>query len=176
MEGTRSALTEAERRSISFLARLVEQGASENDRGQIVKIAENADSPQVRNAAAIAMADLHVKGADQILINLLRRSDTKKQRGSLLYAFNELNGLLPISLVVSLLFEEDYEGREETLLIVGKKHVVGTLAEWEDALTSLRPLAESKDDYTANVGRRAIRWLIPRARSRRPSTGLPATN
>ena len=161
MAPSRIPLTDQERTLIGMLDRFVEQGATEHERQQIVDIAEKTDSSQVRNAAAIAMVDLHIEEADQVLIRLLRRPDTKGHRGTLLYALDELNASLPLPLVVSLLLEEKYEGREETLMIVGKRHVTGTVQELDTALSRLKPLAESADEYTAAVGERAVSWLRP---------------
>ena len=167
-------LTDQERTLIGMLDRFAEHGASETERRQIVEIAEKTDSSQVRNAAAIALADLHIEEADQVLTRLLRRPDTRGHRGTLLFALDQLNASLPLPLVVSLLLEEKYEGREETLMIVGKRHVTGTIQELETALSRLKPLADSGDEYTAAVAERAVTCLRPlrrRLSRRQLSTG-----
>src|SRR5579864_6116781 len=135
----RISLTMSERDTLGEINDLKEQGTPKDLR-RIIEIANTTTSPRVRNAAAIAMADLHIEGAEEVLIGLLRRPDTKTHRGTLLYALSEINGCLPIPLVVSLLFEENYEGREETLVMIGKKHISGTMSQWEDALTALQSL------------------------------------
>ena len=94
-----------------------------------------------------------------VLIKLIGRPDTRNHQGTLLYALDELNASLPAPLVVTLLLDENYEVREETLMIVGKRHVIGTAAELDAALLALRPLADLDDEYTACVGERAVRWI-----------------
>ena len=152
-------MTEKEATTIAELERLVGEGANQPQREWVIEIVRKTDSPRIRDAAALAMVDLRIRGTKKILLELLRRSDTEKHRGTLLYALDELKGSLPVSLVVDLLRTENYEGREETLMIVGKGHVTKNKKDLEAALPPLQSLADSTDEYTAAVGERAIEWL-----------------
>ena len=44
------------------------------ERSRIIEFAGETRSPKVRNTAAIALADLGVDGADQLLIDLIKRT------------------------------------------------------------------------------------------------------
>lgn len=81
----------------------------------IGRILKQTDSPRVRNAAALALADMRAHSAEDVLIDALMRPDTKGYRGTLLYALGELDAALPISLLVDIIIEDSYEAQEEAL-------------------------------------------------------------
>src|SRR5437899_2296939 len=55
---------------------------------KVVRILEQTSSPRVRNAAALALADLRMTSAKDKLIEVLRRAETKGHRGTILYALD----------------------------------------------------------------------------------------
>src|SRR5262245_17712912 len=61
-----------------------------------IQTLEQAGSTKIRNAAALALADLRADSAKDALIDLLKRHDTKGSRGTLLYALQELEADLPL--------------------------------------------------------------------------------
>src|SRR5712691_8592419 len=128
--------------TIEMLERLAREGAGDHERRRIIEIAEATASPRIRNAAALAMADLRVQGADQTLIRLLERGETKNSRGTLLYALEEMGAKVPLPLIVRILIEENYEGREQALDLLGKKQVTFTTEESNTATASLAALAQ----------------------------------
>lgn len=81
----------------------------------VARILEQTRSPRVRNAAALALADMRARDATDKLINFLKRDDTKGCRGTLLYALEQLDATLPVSLLVDIIMEDSYEAREEAL-------------------------------------------------------------
>ena len=82
---------------------------------QVLAILRETDSPRVRNAAAIALADMKVTTAKDELIKLLSRNETKNSRGSLLYALEEMNAEIPLSVLADIIAGNEYEAREEAL-------------------------------------------------------------
>jgi hypothetical protein len=84
----------------------------------VTRILEQTGSPRVRNAAALALADMRARGATNKLIDVLKRDDTKVYRGTLLYALEQLDATLPISLLVDIVMEDSYEAREEALYFI----------------------------------------------------------
>src|SRR5437764_722620 len=66
----------------------------------LFKILKETKSPRVRNAAALALADMKMKNAKPQLVEILWRKDTKGNRGTLLYALEELNVDVPLSLLI----------------------------------------------------------------------------
>jgi len=161
MPSDQGRLTDTELTMISRLENLAEHGASPPECRDIVEIAQTTQSPSVRGAAAIALADLHVSGADAILIELIGSAATKHYRGTLLYALDEWGGALPVGLAAALLLEENYEGREETLMLINKQSLIGTVEDFDTAIAALKPMTASNDTYVASVAKRATRWLRP---------------
>jgi HEAT repeat protein len=66
-----------------------------------------APSPHIRNAAAIALADLGSTEAATYLTKLLAREDTQGARGTLLYALEELGGSIDLPLLVKILADDE---------------------------------------------------------------------
>jgi HEAT repeat protein len=81
----------------------------------ITRILEKAESPRVRNAAALALADMRMTSAKEKLINVLKKPETRGCRGTILYALEELGVNLPLSLLVDLILNDSYEASQEAL-------------------------------------------------------------
>ncbi len=152
-------MTADEMSTVEMLERLSRDGAGDPERRRIIEIAETTGSPRIRNAAALALADLRIQGADQILIRLLESGATRNARGTLLFALEELGARVPLPLIVRLLLEENYEGREQALDLLGKRQVAFATPDLAAAAAALAALAKSDDDHGATVGRTALAWL-----------------
>jgi hypothetical protein len=163
----RSNLPDADDATIEAFDRLVQDGANDAERQMILRLAETTSSPRIRNAAAIAMADLRIEGARQLLVRLLARDDTKGHRGTLLYALEELGDKIPLPLLVTLLLEGNYETREQALDLLGKEQILFTSEELTAAIAALRALPSCEDEYSADVGKTAVRWLKSLKRKRK---------
>lgn len=87
----------------------------------VARILEQTGSPRVRNAAALALADMRARDAKNALIDVLKRPDTKGCRSTLLYALGELDATLPISLLVDIIIGDSYEAREEALNFIANR-------------------------------------------------------
>jgi HEAT repeat protein len=155
-----------EAKTVAAIERRVRLGADVGQRRAILRLAEATSSAKVRNAAALAMADLRIDGAGQVLLRLLGRDDTSGHRGTLLYALEELGEKVPLPMLSHLLLDGRYECREQALDLLGKEQVVYTATELIEAIGALRALAASDDDYAASVGKTAVRWLKSLRRKR----------
>ena len=82
---------------------------------KVIGILERTRSPRVRNAAALALADMRAAGARDSLIEALRNAETRGHRGTILYALDELGANLPLSLLIDIIVHDPYEAREEAL-------------------------------------------------------------
>jgi hypothetical protein len=82
---------------------------------KVIGILERTRSPRVRNAAALALADMRAAGARDSLIEALRKAETRGHRGTILYALDELGANLPLSLLIDIIVHDPYEAREEAL-------------------------------------------------------------
>ena len=72
---------------------------------------------------------------------------------------------VPLPLIVRILIEENYEGREQALDLLGKKQVIFTREEASAAAALLALLAQSDDDHGATTGRTALDWLAELTRT-----------
>jgi HEAT repeat protein len=158
---------DADEATVEEFDRLVQQGADDADKEMILRLAETTRSPRVRNAAAIAMADLGIAGAGQLLVRLLGRDDTKGHRGTLLYALEELGEEVPLPVLVCVLLDGHYESREQALDLIGKEQIAFTMDQLDAAIAELSGLASSDDAYASGVGRTAVRWLKSLKRKRK---------
>jgi HEAT repeat protein len=98
-----------------------EKSRRQDRASQVLRILKETDPPRVRNAAAIALADMKVTTAKDELIKLLSRDDTKSSRGSLLYALEEMNAEIPPTVLADIIASAGYEAREEALRILERQ-------------------------------------------------------
>jgi hypothetical protein len=98
-----------------------EKSRRQDRASQVLRILKETDSPRVRNAAAIALADMKVTTAKDELIKSLSRDDTKSSRGSLLYALEEMNAEIPPTVLADIIASDGYEAREEALRILERQ-------------------------------------------------------
>jgi hypothetical protein len=146
-------------------------GASSAEIGRIIELAKHTRSPVVRNAAAIALADLNADGADAVLIDLIKRRETRGANGTLLYALREMNAYVPLPVLIDLITEDrTYEALEGALDIIADNAERYTEEEKVEALARLQPLLASTSAHTAHSARLAIKYLTrkvgPRQRLR----------
>jgi hypothetical protein len=94
------------------------------DASWVVDVIRDTRSPTVRNAAAIALADLKVAEAKDVLVGLLLRPETKESRGTLLYALDELGANVPLAVLVDIIVEGPYEARQEALNLIAADRIV----------------------------------------------------
>src|SRR5271165_672616 len=108
-----------EGRIVGALDALGRSGASSAERSRIMQLAMETRSPVVRNAAAIALVDLGADGADELLIDLIKRKETRGANGTLLYALREMNTYVPLSVLIDIITEDrTYEALEGALDII----------------------------------------------------------
>jgi uncharacterized membrane-anchored protein len=143
-------------------------GASSAEIGRIMELARKTCSPVVRNAAAIALADLKVAGADQLLIEMIKRMETRGANGTLLYALREMNAYVPLPILIDLITEDhSYEALEGALDVIANNVKRYTEEEKREAVARLKPLLISADEHAAHSAKLAIKYLTRQAASRR---------
>lgn len=141
--------------------------ASPADTKKIKELVVDTKSNDVRNAAAIALADLHVEDAVDLIISLLKTRETYKHRSTLLYALEELNAHLPIDVLVSILRNDPYGAREQALDVLAADKTNYDRGETQKAISELSLLVGSDDDEKASAARKAIHILTESRRFRR---------
>jgi hypothetical protein len=124
-----------------------------------IQILEQTGSSRVRNAAALALADLQADSANDALIDLLKRPDTKGSRGTLLYALQELAAHLPLLLLADIIADESYEAREEALYFLAKGLIEGSAEEFARAQARLEAALPSADVERSEAIRRALEYV-----------------
>jgi HEAT repeat protein len=125
-----------------------------------MQILEQAVSWRVRNAAALALADLRAGNAKDALIDLLKRQDTKGSRGTLLYALGELGADLPLPVLADIIADESYEAREEALTFLASGRIEYSAQEFARARARLEAAQLSADAERSEAIRRALEYLL----------------
>jgi hypothetical protein len=124
----------------------------------VVRILEETKSPRVRNAAALALTDMHAESVKGKLVDVLKRPDTEGCRGTILYALDELGGDLPLSLLVDLIAQDSYEAREEALGFLASGKVEYDEDRYE-MRQKLMTALESADEEKAHAVNTAIQYM-----------------
>jgi hypothetical protein len=132
----------------------------------VLRILDETFSSRVRNAAALALADMHCKSAKGSLIRLLSRPNTKGSRGTLLYTLGELGAELPLPVLADVVVDESYEAREEALDLIRRGCVEGSAGDLAKAQARLHAALASADEERSQAIHRALEYLRgdPRAR------------
>ena len=149
-----------EGRLVAHLRRLKGQRSSRRARAaEAMTILEKTGSPRVRNAAALALADLRADGASDALIALLARPDTRGSRGTLLYALDQLGAKVPLRVLGEIIVDESYEAREEALAFIEHDRVEYSAEELARVKLRLQTVGKSADAERLQAIRRALERL-----------------
>jgi hypothetical protein len=109
-------------------------------------------SSRLRNAAAIAVADLNSDDAKQKLLHLLIRKDTKKSRGTLLYALDEAGASIPIDVLTQVIMTT----REEAIRFLEARRVVWKPEKLKDSIRKLQRMMTSRNIERSQVAKKAF--------------------
>jgi hypothetical protein len=157
-----------ENRIVVALDAIGRSRASSAERSLIMELARGTRSPQIRNAAAIALADLGVDGADQLIIDLIKRKELRGANGTLLYALREMNAYVPLPVLIDIITEDrTYEALEGVLDIIANNAAKYEAEEKAEAVFRIKPLLTSADAHTSHTAKLAIKYLTRRS-GRRP--------
>src|SRR5947207_1572622 len=105
---------------------------------QVIEILRHSRSTKVRNAAALALADMRATYAEAEIIQLLTRADTIGSRGTLLYALDELGSLVPLQILTEIVLGDSYEARAEALNLIDKNKASYQVSERRGVIKKLR--------------------------------------
>ncbi|HEX8663489.1 MAG TPA: hypothetical protein VF744_05620 [Beijerinckiaceae bacterium] len=125
----------------------------------VLQILDEAASPRVRNAAALALADMRAASAHGKLVELLTRADTQPSRGTLLYALDELGAKLPIRALTALIAEGSYEAREEALGFLARSRFEASDDDLRLAQRELEKVLGSRDAERADAAKAGLEIL-----------------
>jgi HEAT repeat protein len=147
-------------RTIADLRSLKSQRSSRAPRiARAIGILESATSSRVRNAAALALADLRAHDAKERLIDLLLRADTAGARGTLLFALEQLGADVPLPTLVRIIMEDAYEAREEALSFIETGRIEYTPEDLAHCENMLEGASAAADGERLQAFRRALRYL-----------------
>ena len=124
-----------------------------------MRILKQTSSHRVRNAAAIALADMRAQNAKNILIEMLTRSETKGSRGTLLYALEELRATVPLSILVDIVINDPYEASEEAVGLIADEKFIWSKFDLQRAKPKLRAALESANKQRSSAAHRALKYL-----------------
>jgi hypothetical protein len=134
--------------------------------GLILDILKTTHSSRLRNAAAIAVADLDSSDAKKTLIHLLVRKDTKKSRGTLLYALDEAGVSIPIDILIQVITTSRFEAREEAIRFLQRRKVVWKPERLEDSMEQLQRMTASRNIERSQVAKKALHLASALGRTR----------
>jgi DNA-binding protein HU-beta len=138
-----------EDRLVGALRIVKSQGSDEVD--DVVRILRKTHSPRVRNAAAIALADMHPPNAANVLIEVLSKPETKNSRGTLLYALEEVSGKAPLNLLADIILFDTYEARQEALRFIASGNIKATQPELSKVLRIFESSSPKDDEQAAAI-------------------------
>lgn len=131
---------------------------------EIEELVGRTESHRLRNAAALALADLKAAGAAERLAALLERPDVAPQSGTLLFALDELGGWLPLQSFVAVLRYGSFEGRSEALQFLDAGRVSASDPDARrTAIGHLAAMVAGPDPDAAEAAEEAISILLDRA-------------
>jgi hypothetical protein len=84
----------------------------------LIKHLETTDNNVLRNAIAIALADIGCDTAIEPLIRMLKSPKTKGARGTILYALEYFDCSSHVELLTDLLFDENFEVSRQSLVLI----------------------------------------------------------
>jgi hypothetical protein len=126
----------------------------------LLDVVSSTNSAKVRNAAAIALADMKVTEAKQVLVRLLHLPGTGGHRGTLLYGLGQLGVNVPLAILVDMIAEGPYETRQEAVNLIATDRVDNkTDEEIGRAEPALRKLVDSEDEEVKEAARSALSYL-----------------
>jgi hypothetical protein len=159
--GPQAALSAGdEGRLVAELRNLKSQRSSRASRiNKAVQILEQTSSSRVRNAAALALADLRATSAKDLIINVLTRSSTTGSRGTLLYALEQLRVNVPLLTLAEIIVNDSYEAREEAVGLISNDRFECSPDELADSKAKLETAAVSADAERLQTIRRALENL-----------------
>lgn len=139
---------------------------------QVIRILQKTPSPRVRNAAAVALADMRAPKAAQALIEMLDKPEGPRQGGTLLYALEEIKGKAPLRILVNIILSGSYEARQEALGLIESGLVKFNQTELRNAAARLRSVAppSKEQDDTIKRALEEISDLRSRSKTRKRST------
>jgi HEAT repeat protein len=153
-------VTEEDDRLIEELHNLKSQRSPRRVRADnAMRILEQTKSHRVRNAAALALADMRAPGAKDALIRLPKRPDTIRARGTLIYALDELGADVPLPVLADIILNETYEAREEAVGLVAQDRIACSDRELNSARKRFEAALGSADEERSQAIRRALGYL-----------------
>ncbi|MCJ2013183.1 hypothetical protein [Methylobacterium sp. J-076] len=142
------------------LLRDVRDAAAPPSVEEIARVLATTLSFRLRNAAALALADLGGREGSEWIGAVLGRPDVAPQSGTLLFALDELGGRLPFESLVNIVRHGSFEGRSEALNLLDAGRVASAdPAAHRRALEDLASIAVGADHAAAEVAREALAIL-----------------
>lgn len=120
----RSAVADAARSGdedalLAVLDGLKDRAPAPDVLGDVAEILRSTRSRRVRNTAALALADGGLAEMSEPIVATLRDERVAGEAGTLLFALDELGGVLPLDAAPHIIARGSYEARAEMLTFFG---------------------------------------------------------
>ena len=117
----------------------------------LLSLLRGTQDPGIRNAAAIALADMRSNRVPEAIERLVLDPSTKGHRATLLYALEETGAPVSLRFVVDVLLGnigDNLHACEECFSILDQSPIVANAREKEEQLRRLRSCADGVEDVT----------------------------
>jgi DNA-binding protein HU-beta len=172
----RALLSGDENTLVEELRRVKRKAAPRSKRVQkVVQILKETDSTKVRNAAAVALADMHARTEAHVILELLTDAKTQSSRGTLLYALEEMGEKVPLGILMNILLTGTYEARQEALDLIGAGKTTFTEDELPAAEDKLRSSLTSLNGEQRESIQEALQMLSDLANKTDLASGATVT-
>ena len=136
---------------VDVLREIGPDDASEELEGHLLSLLRGTQDPGIRNAAAIALADMRSKRVPEAIERLVLDPSTKEHRATLLYALEETGAPVSLRFIVDVLLGnigDNLHACEECFGILDQSPVVASAREKDEQLRRLRSYADGVEDAT----------------------------
>ena len=133
----------------------------------VLDILQETQSARIRDAAAIALVDLGVRQSVMKIVDVLRRPGFAKSSGTLLFALNEIQASLPLSVLMQVVVEGSFESRNQAMFFLEEGRFDRVDPSYlQSSIDRLETLMDAEDPETVEAADFARQCLLDYSRER----------
>ena len=111
-------------RLLSVLDSLTPDDRSGTLTAMVVSLLTETETKVIRNAAAMALADMQTRSAARAIVDVLRMPATRKSRGTLSYPLARPDGSIDLDIVADTVVNSSFEAGEECMDALERRRIV----------------------------------------------------
>ena len=126
---------------------------------KVAQILTETDSARIRNAAAVALADMNAREKADVILQLLMERKTQSSRGTLLFALEQMGAKIPLKILAEIILTDSYEARQEALGLIKAQQTTFTQAELRGGEKVIRESLSSLTSERFDTAQAALKIL-----------------